>query len=249
MPTLNQAQVRHAQHYLALLHAANELYQQGGDALKNGLSLSELEWSNIQIGQAWSEANAEKDDTATELCMAYSRAGVDLLDLRQHPCENTRWFDSALSAARRLNQRDAEAALLSNLGSACQRLGESRKAIVYHEQALSIAREIVGRKYESNALGNLGVAYAALGEIRKAITFYEQQLALAQEINDRSEQNKALGNMGLAYAALSEYRRAIEFYEQALIIVRKIGDRRGEGNLMGSMGSAYYYLSEFQRAI
>ncbi len=64
-------------------------------------------------------------------------------------------------------------------------LGETRKAIEFHEQALVIDREIGDRRGEGADLGNLGIAYADLGETRQAIEFYEQALVIAREIGDR----------------------------------------------------------------
>jgi len=56
MPDLREARLRHTEHYATVLRAANELYQQGGNALKQGLAFFDLNWENIKTGQR----NAEK---------------------------------------------------------------------------------------------------------------------------------------------------------------------------------------------
>jgi len=243
------SQLRHATHYEAILRAADELYREGGRALKQGLELFNLEWSNIQAGQGWAEAYSTENDEAAELCINYPNGGAHLLDLRQHPRERVRWLEAALAAAQRLNRGDAEGALLSNLGLTYAALGEIRQATEFYEKSLAIAREVGSRVGEGAALGNLGLAYATLGESTRAIDYFEQQLAISREISDRAGEGAALGNLGLAYTEVGETRRAVEFYERRLAIARETGDRRSEGNALSNLGSTYYVLGEIRRAL
>jgi len=155
MPSLRQAQLLHATHYIDVLGAADDLYGKGGEALTRGLALFDLEWLNIQVGFDWAATNVEKDKATAQLCDDYPNAGVHVLALRQHPHVRIRWLEAALAAAQRLNNRSTEGAHLGNLGTAYETLGNPRHAIKYHEQALAIAREIHSRRGESNALGNL----------------------------------------------------------------------------------------------
>lgn len=243
------SQQRHSNCYKTLLGRADDLYLQGGEAIKQGLALFNLEWRNIQSGQAWAASHAEKDDEAAKLCSDYSTAGTFILHLRQHPRDRIRWRESALSAARQTNKRSTEGTHLGNLGLAYAALGETRRAIEYYEQHIAIAREVGDKRGEGASLNNLGLAYADLGETRRAIEYYEQYLAIAREIGYRRGEGSALGNLGVAYKNLGETRRAIEVYEQQLIITREIRDRRGEGIALGNLGLAYAVLGETQRAI
>ncbi|HYH84078.1 MAG TPA: tetratricopeptide repeat protein [Pyrinomonadaceae bacterium] len=241
--------MRHATQYLKVLEECDELYLQGGEAIKTGLARYDAELRNIEAGQKWACEQSGGDEAAAQLCNAYPNAGVYMLSLRQHPRENIFWLEAALAAARQLQDRAAEGRHLGNLGIAYAALGETRRAVEFHEQALIVLREIGDRRGEGSVLGNLGLAYADLGETRRAIEFYEQRLVVAREIGDRRGEANALGNLGNAYAALGETRRAIEFHEQALVIDREIGDRRGEGQDLGNLGNAYAALGETRRAI
>ncbi|MGH7456127.1 MAG: NB-ARC domain-containing protein, partial [bacterium] len=120
-------QQRHAEHYATVLRSADELYLKGGDAIQRGLALFDLEWENIQAGQAWAQVNTEKNKAAAQLCSDYPDIGVYCLDLRQHPRERIRWLEAALTGARSLKKRSAEGVHLGNLGSAYCVLSEIRK--------------------------------------------------------------------------------------------------------------------------
>ena len=242
-------QERHAAHYQMVCGAANALYERGGEWLLRGLGLFDLEWDNIEAGHRWAEENAAGNRWALELCDGYPAGCFHILPMRQHPRQRIVWLETALTAARRLDRRQAEGWHLGNLGAAYYLLGEVRRAIEYHEQALAVFREIGDRRGEGAVLGNLGLAYADLGEVRRAIEYHEQALEIDREIGDRRTEGNRLGNLGLAYANLGDAWRAIEYHEQALVIAREIGDREGEGNQLGNLGNAYAALGEVRRAI
>jgi hypothetical protein len=145
---------RHAEHYRNVLAFANQLYLKGGESVMQGLALFDLEWGNIQAGQAWAAGYAADDERAARLCSAYPIAGVHCLNLRLHSREWINWLEAALCAARSQKDRRAEGAHLGNLGIAYFQLGEPRRAIDYYEQQLLIVREIGNRRGEGAALGS-----------------------------------------------------------------------------------------------
>jgi tetratricopeptide (TPR) repeat protein len=244
-----EAARRHAAYYVEVLAQPDDLYKKRGDSIKPGLSLFDLEWGNIQAGQAWAVAHAGQNDEVAKLCSRYPYDGWHCLSLRQSPRQRVPWLEVALGAARRLRDLRAEGWHAAGLGLAFEDLGESRKAISYHEKHLAVARDTGDRRGEGAALGNLGNAHESLGEYQRAVEFYEQALTIARQIEDRRGEGYALGNLGIAYKNLGEYRRAIEYHEQDLVVARETGDRRGEGTALGGLGNAYDSLGEYRRAI
>jgi tetratricopeptide (TPR) repeat protein len=239
----------HATHYKDTLTVANHLYLQGGEALARGLALFDLEWGNIQAGYTWvASQGVETDEDMVQLGMTYADAGAYVLNLRLHSREWIRWLEIALAAARQLKDQRYEGNALGSLGLAYSELGQTQRAIQFHEQYLNISRELGDRRGEGNALGNLGIAYGNLGETERAIQFYEQALTIAREIGDRRGEVHSLGSLGNAYRVLGETEQAIHLYEQALITAREIGDRRGESYGLGNLGGAYGHLGETERA-
>ena len=117
----------------------------------------------------------KKSDMKFVMNMAnsYLDDGAYVLNLRLHPRDMISWLETGLTAAIMMKDRCAEGADLGNLGNAYLHLGDTRKAIEYHEQALAISREIGERRSEGNNLGNLRNAYLHLGDTRKAIEYYE----------------------------------------------------------------------------
>ena len=249
MPSLKEAHLRHAIHYETVLRAADQLYEQGGDAAKQGLLSFELAWSNIQIGQSWAARVMLEMEHGASLCSSYPSVGAYLLDLRQSPRDRIRWRQEALVAARRLGDRRAEGWHLDNLGVAHMHLGQYESAMDFYKQHLDIAHNVSDERGKATALGNLGRTYAAMGMPESAIDSYNLALTLFRELLDRRGEAAALGNLGAVYANLGQTKRAIDVYEQALTILEEIGDRHREAAALGNLGKSYVELGKLNDSI
>ncbi len=242
-------QKRHAEHYIQILEAANLLYKEGGDNVLVGLHLFDLEWENIETGQAWSAQHSETDETATNMCNQYPDEGSFIFTFRQHPRRRIQWRESALAASRKLKLRSSEGLHLCNLGSAYSDLGDYQKAIDYLKKARPIFVEIEDRENEGVTVNYLGNSYYSLGEYQEAIKYHERALKISQEIEDKSGEGNALGSLGNHYKDLENYPQAIEYYERALKISREIKDPRLEGRALLNLGIVYMSLGKTQKAI
>jgi hypothetical protein len=77
---MTTARQRFSAHYQSVLHETDALYEQGGESLRRGLGLIDLEWSNIQDGQVWAATHVDADHAARELCNSYPDAGKYVLE-------------------------------------------------------------------------------------------------------------------------------------------------------------------------
>lgn len=82
MPAFREPQLRQAKHYQRLPAEAGYLDLEGGESVKRGLALFDLEWRNIQVGQAWAQGRVGLETRAAQGrgCAVPVRAG-----LRQAP--------------------------------------------------------------------------------------------------------------------------------------------------------------------
>jgi tetratricopeptide (TPR) repeat protein len=257
-----QCQCLHSEHYKNILFAANALYHRGGKSSIVSLMLLDREWTNIKAGQAWSEIimnsqpNRSKPGVAStewtvalRLANAYPNAGFLILDLRLLPREQIRWLETAIVAAKQLNDRRIECSHLGNLGLAYLDQGDSLQAIEFLVRSLAISREISDQCGECAALLNLGIAYKNVGDFHFAIKFYEQASPIARDIRDLRSEGAVLGNLGVANAYLGKTQKAIKFFEQHHAISIKIGDVRGESDALGNLGMAYAHLGNIKKSI
>lgn len=248
-PERQAAQQSHAEYYQSVLHEADALYEQGGDALQRGLGLVTRDWHNIEAGQAWAAAHAAENQAAAELCASYPDAGRYVLELRQPPRERLRWCETALTAAARLGRHKAEGRHLLALGLACLRLGEDTQARNHFERALAIAQEYFDQSSIARALNGLGVLCYQAADLTRALDYHTQALEAARDANDHRAAAQALGGQGLVYAANGASDVAQAVLELELNINREIGDLAGQGHAHFHFALAYEKAGAQSRAV
>lgn len=255
MPSFQNAHRRHAAYYEDILKLSNELFHQGGEAVRKSLNLFDSSWENIKIARAWAAANKDRDQQAAVLTSNCADYAALLLPLRLRVDDRLEWREDALAAARLIGNRKSEAAHLINLGNIRDSLGKHRRAVELYGEALIIKRELSDKQGESVALDNMGIAYLNLNEPERAIECLEQAMAVFPNnvtIDDSIwEHNKGhvLGSLGRVYLRLENYPRATEYLEQALRFARGSGARSEEATLLFSLGQAYAVLGNHRQAI
>jgi tetratricopeptide (TPR) repeat protein len=242
------ARQRHAAHYQSVLHEADALYEQGGDLMKLGVDLVDLEWQNVQAGQVWAASAMDEDRAARELCNSFPDAGKYVLDLRQHPRERIRWTEAALEAARKMNRDKAAARHLIGLGDCYTALSELHHAVEFYEQSLAATRQSHDRRGEADALSGLGTAQYLGGELAKARDLHNEAMALFASLNDRRGEATAIGNLGFVHYAMGDLKLAAGLFDRQLLLAREIGDRRNESYALGGLGVTAYSMGDARRS-
>ena len=245
-----QAQARklHASYYRQVLERADQDYLLGGAGVMAGLRLFDREWTNIEAGFAWAQANAAQNDAAAELCSEYPYAGFYCMDLRLSPRERIGWLEAGLQAARRLGDFRAQANHLLNLAGAYIYLGKGSEADAFYADALKLFQKIGDRLGACKTLGGLGNAFFEQGKFDQAGAFFAEWLKIAREIGDSASEAGAFGGLGNVASAQNDLKKAIGFYEEQLEITRKTGNRREEGSALGNLGNACFQSGDATRA-
>jgi tetratricopeptide (TPR) repeat protein len=152
-------------------------------------------------------------------------------------------------AARRLGDREGEAAAGTNLGVALREGRRFDEAITALQEAAAIYREAGDRLHEGAALANLGNALVQTGRLEEAITALQEDLAICRELGDRQGEGITLNNLGPALGEAGRFEEAITALQEAAAIHRETGDRHGEGIALTNLGLALRGKGRFEEAI
>jgi tetratricopeptide (TPR) repeat protein len=154
----------------------------------------------------------------------------------------------ALDSARRAGNRQGEAWILNNLGTA---LGVTRdpESIGHLESSLAIRREIADRRGEAQAANNLGDAYQWLGRTNEALELYRDALSLNQDVGNRYGEGVALVNLGSTLLDLDRAEEAVSCLLQARDTFAEIEYPDGVGYALHTMGRCYLSLRREAEAI
>jgi hypothetical protein len=83
MPSYRAAHLQHTAYFKYALLAADQTYEQGGEAVDPALAQFDQDWPNIHLGQEYAVQYAAIDETAAQICSDYPGVGAHLLHLRQ----------------------------------------------------------------------------------------------------------------------------------------------------------------------
>ncbi|WP_328474981.1 tetratricopeptide repeat protein [Actinoplanes sp. NBC_00393] len=139
---------------------------------------------------------------------------------------------SAVSAARAVGDRDAQARALSNLGRLHRRQGRLHEAADTYRQALTLYAGLEQGAAEAQVLRNLGSVAWRLGDYRQAAEHYRRAWTVYQQLGDDAGQADALVRLGLVDARLGEQKQAAQQFEAALQRYAGLGDRFSEAYVL-----------------
>jgi CHAT domain-containing protein/tetratricopeptide (TPR) repeat protein len=169
---------------------------------------------------------------------------ADLLFIEGHNLFDASDFEAALQSwqkslgiYRELGMRQVEGSILSNLGLACEGLGNYADSMNYMKQSLAIAREIDDVKGEGYVLLSLANIYCDIGQSEKAIDGYEKALEIGNKISDRHLQGSAKANLGNTHNILGNDTLVLEYLQDSLkIFTEEVIDVREQANILTNLG-------------
>jgi CHAT domain-containing protein/Tfp pilus assembly protein PilF len=179
----------------------------------------------------------------------YAAVDGDRAQDREKRLQAIAGYERAAGLWRSLRDDREVALCLHRIGTIYDSLGESQKALDYHNQALPLRRAAGDGAGEAATLNGIGNVYSHIGENQKAVDSYSQALTLRRALGDRGGEAATLGNIGVVYRNLGENRKALDAFKQVLPLMRAMGDRKGEAITLNNMGGVYFDLGEKQKAL
>ncbi len=132
---------------------------------------------------------------------------------------------AAVTAARVLGDRPAQARALTGLGRLHRRQGGLDRAAETYRLARALYADLGDRTAAAGVLRELGSVHWRQGHYREAAEHYAQALALYRELADAAGHADALVRLGLVDERLGHDARAVSRLEPALELFTTLGDR------------------------
>jgi tetratricopeptide (TPR) repeat protein/DNA-binding SARP family transcriptional activator len=158
-------------------------------------------------------------------------------------------YQTALTAARDINDRAGQATALIHLGDVQDQRGEYAAATDSHTQAGDLYAAVGDRLGLAAALDNLGRVRCRRGEFTAAIDSHTRALDLYIAVGSRLGQANALTNLGRVQDYQGEYAAATDNLTRALDLYVAVGDRLGQANALTDLGRLQRLRGEFPAAI
>jgi tetratricopeptide (TPR) repeat protein len=208
-----------------------------------------LAWLDAELASLLAVVQMAADAGRDEVAKSLPLLMAQYLGFRARFGELSAVATIGLTAARRLGDRTAEAAALTNRGLALFGLRRYDEAAVAHLDAAAVFRKTGDRHGEGSALNNLGLALQGLRRDDEAAVAHLDAAAVFRETADRHGEGNALNNLGLALFGLGRYDEAVAAHLDAAAVFRETGDWHGEGNALGNLGNALRELRRSEEAV
>jgi tetratricopeptide (TPR) repeat protein len=182
---------------------------------------------------------ADTPEVPPELAIVLAQALFAFFLVRGHWDEWIEVNRTALTVARRLGDRIAQAHAWRDLGTVHERRGEYETALACLNDALVIFRAFGDRYGQATTLHGLGVVQHRVGRFDDAVAHYEESVAIRRELGDRYGQGVGLANLGMIHASQRRYGAALTAQRSALAIFEELGERGSQAISLTALGEVY----------
>jgi tetratricopeptide (TPR) repeat protein/CHAT domain-containing protein len=161
-----------------------------------------------------------------------------------------KYYEDALAAARKANNKDLIATNLFNTGAIYHRtFNQYEKALSLFEESLRIFRDLGDKKSTAIVLFNMGKSLNALGRYERSLAVLQESLRINRGLNDLQGIAVSLNLIGHAYSALGQYDKPLSYYEEALKLCRRINNQREMATTLTNIGDLYCDLNMRDKAV
>ena len=213
----------------------------------------------LQLRGLWREALAwaERELLATRIDQDKSaeissllRVG-DAYDQLGHQQQLIEHYEQACALLPLLHSKQhrpqVESMIVSRLGMAYLKKGDSAKALEYYHRSLDLARQTKNWRTEFVAMMSTEKAYRRMGKPRQAQTWQRRMINLARKHRDHEYLALTLMAAGNSSFDAGNFRKAREQYQEALEHARAVGDKDLEAYFFDSLAGIAQTEGDFAK--
>jgi predicted negative regulator of RcsB-dependent stress response len=248
-------------HYLHTAHAIDRLLDPHRDVLTLTRPQPGVTPENpVDRTQAWTWCEAEYTVLLASVTWA-ADTGFDthawqlscMLDTfferRGHWHEWETTAHTALTAARRLGDQDAQGSAYLARARACALLGAYPDAHPHLQHALDIYRQLGDLVKQAHTHCALAWVLEHEGDLDPALQHAQHALDLFQTTHHRTGQARAANQVGWCHAQRGDHQQALTCCQQALQLHLDIGDQLGTAHTWDSLAYAHHHLGQHTQAL
>ncbi|MFK7908411.1 MAG: tetratricopeptide repeat protein, partial [Chitinophagales bacterium] len=164
--------------------------------------------------------------------------------INEMPPQIELWVKDAISAFKKLKDRDSLYLLYIRWGYYWHRLEQYEKADKYYSRALKVAEKTGNERFIANTYNNMGLLNIRRGKPARALHFLFK--ALGFQID--SQKCPLYSNIGTIFFSQKKYGKALKFYESALDNAL-MNDVNHVFNAYINVGVALQHLDRYDEAV
>ena len=191
-------------------------------------------------------------DKAIELDDKLIRAKVFLANTYTEMGDNDKAIEvlgTAMEQAKRIGDKQGEAAIFSTLGTTYMNKGNLGLMIGYHEKALEIYQETGNTEKLYHNLYTIGYAYRDKGDLDKGLDYLKRSLVIARNLDNKIAIKNTLYIIGTVYKNKGDIDTAKDFLKQGQVLAVTGLTKEETGIFHLRDGIMCYEMGEYENAI
>lgn len=158
------------------------------------------------------------------------------------------FYIEALQISKKINSKQIEGAVLSNLGLIESHQGNYSEALNLMNSSLNISRKNEDITGEVAILGNIGGVYQNQGDYKRAHRYFSKSLTIAYSHGLDYLLASQYGNLAINFADQGLYSIARKYYQMAIDQSMKINAQITLSNNYANLGNLLFMMGEFAEA-
>ncbi len=158
-------------------------------------------------------------------------------------------WQTALEAARRLGDADAQVRVIRLLAEAFSHIGRIEDGRALLDAALALCRDLDDRVGEAHVHFVHARLWMRQGSIHKGIDSNRRAFGLYRATGHPVGQAAALNSLGWYLSIVGDQHRARTYCEHAMALMVETGDRYGQAATADSLGDVHHRLGQYARAV
>lgn len=167
--------------------------------------------------------------------------------------EGRNFIEEALEASKDLQDtpetRKLKAAILSQFGLYCFRLGKSQEAKVHLEEALKLLEGMPQTLEEASVMRYLGIMVSTAGDFRGALDYHLAALKIYKAASCAYGQAKVYDSIGRTFLSLNRLEEAIFTLKKGEGLCRRLGAKTELATIYGKLGQVHMVREEYEIAV
>ncbi len=128
------------------------------------------------------------------------------------------FLQQSLSIMEKLNNKEAEAGLLNNIGILHASHEELDLALEFFQKSLQLFVELGIEQTTIQLFNNFGQVYALKGDLDQSLEYYQKSMALSEKYGEQQSKATLLANIGQIYQHKGDLQAALENNQESLAI-------------------------------
>jgi predicted ATPase len=160
-----------------------------------------------------------------------------------------KYYETALSLARKKEDEKEESRILIALGHSQRLQSNYSKAMAHYEEAAKLADKLGDAVSMAEIQRGLGYVHWRKGENDDAVDHYNQSISFAMKAGDMSSMAKTFIELGNVYNHWGEQEKAIEYYNKSLEELVRLNDYPELARAYNNLGDSFLRTKEWDKAI